>query len=289
MPAFSVIIPAYNAARYIGRCLRSLQAQTCPDWEAVCVDDGCQDGTGAVLDRFAAADARIRALHKPNGGVGAARNDALAMATGAYILFLDSDDFLHPQMMEICRTLLERDGSDIVAFNYDHAYRNRTILRQALRFPERMDFPRFKTFQDYETVVTDDIFDWATEYSRHERKLATRHCQPWRRVYRKEMVEGIAWMKGVMYEDFPWWSEVMLRVRRATLTDLPLYFYYPNRGSYILSSREEFKIKSLRETIQAAEKAYAGVDPRIRERWEREFLRPFQAKLAKKEEHFRKR
>ena len=96
-------------------------------------------------------------------------------------------------------------------------------------------------------------------------------------------------MKGVMYEDFPWWSEVMLRVRRATLTDLPLYFYYPNRGSYILSSREEFKIKSLRETIQAAEKAYAGVDPRIRERWEREFLRPFQAKLAKKEEHFRKR
>ena len=289
MPAFSVILPAYNAAQFIERCLLSLQAQTFPDWEALCVDDGCQDGTGGILDRFAAGDARIRVLHKANAGVGAARNDAVAMATGEYVLFLDSDDFLHPQMMEICHTLLQRDGSDIVAINYDHAYRNRTILRQALRLPERMDFPRFKTFKDYETVVTDDIFDWATEYTHHTKKFATRHCQPWRRVYRREIVKDIVWMPDYMYEDFLWWSEVMLRVRRATLTDLPLYFYYPNRGSYIFSSHEAFKIKSLQEVIKAAEKAYENVDPAIRERWDREFLTPFQAKLAKKEKHFRKR
>ena len=133
MPVFSVILPAYNAARFIERCLLSLQAQTFQDWEVLCVDDGCQDGTGEILDRFAAGDARIRVLHKANEGVGAARNDAVAMATGEYVLFLDSDDFLHPQMMEICLSLAERDGSDIVAINYDHAYRNRTILRQALR------------------------------------------------------------------------------------------------------------------------------------------------------------
>ena len=289
MPVFSVILPAYNAARFIERSLRSLQAQTFPDWEALCVDDGCQDGTGEILDRFAAEDARIRVLHKANEGVGAARNDALAMATGEYVLFLDSDDFLHPQMMEICQELARRDGSDIVAINYDHAYRNRTILRQALRLPERMDFPRFRTFKDYETVVTDDIFDWATEYTHHERKLATRHCQPWRRIYRRELVADIEWMPDYMYEDFLWWSEVMLRIRRATLTDLPLYFYYPNRGSYIFSSHEAFKIKSLQEVIRAAEKAYEHVDPRIRERWDREFLQPFQAKLAKKEKHFRAR
>ena len=287
MPVFSVILPAYNAARFIERCLKSLQAQTFPDWEALCVDDGCQDGTGAILDRFAAADARIRVLHKANEGVGAARNDAVAMATGDYVLFLDSDDFLHPQMMEICLSLAKQDGSDIVAINYDHAYRNRTILRQALRLPERMDFPRFKTFKDYETVVTDDIFDWATEYTHHARKLATRHCQPWRRVYRREIVQDIAWMPDIMYEDFLWWSEVMLRVRRATLTDLPLYFYYPNKRSYILSSTNTYKVESLRTAIREAQKTYENVDPGIRERWDREFLRPFQAKLAKKEKHFR--
>ena len=289
MPVYSVILPAYNAARFIDRCLRSLQAQTFQDWEALCIDDGCRDGTGEILDRFAAGDARFRVLHKSNEGVGAARNDALAMATGKYVLFLDSDDFLHPQMMEICLELAERDGSDVVAINYDHPYRNRTILRQVLHLPERMDFPRFRTFKDYKTVVTEDIFDWATEYTHHKRKLATRHCQPWRRIYRRDLVADIEWMPEYMYEDFLWWSEVMLRIRRATLTDLPLYFYYPNRGSYIFSSREEFKIKSLQEVIQAAEKAYAHVDPRIRERWDREFLRPFQEKLARKEKHLRAR
>ena len=282
MPVFSVILPAYNTVRFVERSLRSLQAQTFPDWEAICIDDGCTDGTGAVMDRFAAEDGRFRVIHKANAGVGAARNDALVLAQGRYILFLDSDDFLHPQMMEITRNLAERDGSDIVAFNYDHSYRNRLILRHLLRLPEPREL-HFKTFRDIETAVTDDIFDWATEYSRHEKKLATRHCQPWRRMYRRALLEGIVFPRDIIYEDFPWWSEVMLRVRRATLTDLPLYFYYPNRSSFIFSSKEEFKVRSLRTAIEAAEKVYENVDPGIRERWEREFLQPFKDKLAKKE------
>ena len=282
MPVFSVIIPAYNSVQFVERALRSLQAQTFADWEALCIDDGCTDGTGAVMDRLAAEDSRFRVVHKANAGVGAARNDALAMAQGKYILFLDSDDFLHPQMLEITRKLAERDGSDIVAFNYDHSYRNHLILRHLLHLPEPRK-PHFKTFKDFETVVTDDIFDWATEYSHHEKRLATRHCQPWRRMYRRELLKGIVFPPDIMYEDFPWWSEVMLRIRRATLTDLPLYFYYPNRSSFIFSSKEEFKVRSLRVAIEATEKAYADVDPGIKERWEREFLQPFKDKLAKKE------
>ena len=85
--------------------------------------------------------------------------------------------------------------------------------------------------------------------------------------------------------DFPGpWSEVMLRIRKATLTDLPLYFYYyyPNRRSYIFSSREDFKIRSLRTAITAAEKIYAHADPVRKERWERQFLLPFREKLEKK-------
>ena len=282
MPVFSVIIPAYNSVQFVERALKSLQAQTFPDWEALCIDDGCTDGTGAVMDRLAAEDNRFRVVHKANAGVGAARNDALAMAQGKYILFLDSDDFLHPQTMEITRALAERDGSDIVAFNYDHSYRNHLILRHLLHLPEPKKL-HFKTFKDFETAVTDDIFDWATEYSHHEKRLATRHCQPWRRMYRRELLKGIVFPPDIMYEDFPWWSEVMLRIRRATLTDLPLYFYYPNRSSFIFSSKEEFKVRSLRVAIEATEKAYADVDPGIKERWEREFLQPFKDKLAQKE------
>ena len=160
------------------------------------------------------------------------------------------------------------------------------MLRHNLGLPDpkRMTF---RDFGDFGTLVTDDIFAHASEYSHPGEGLWTKHCQPWRCLYRKEMVEGIDFIPGIIYEDFPWWSEVMLRVRKATLTDLPLYFYYPNRGSFVFSSREEFKVKSLQEAIRLAEKAYENVDPRIRETWEREFLRPFQAKLAKKEKHLR--
>ena len=286
MPAISVIIPVYNAERFLGRCLGSLQGQTFADWEALCVDDGSTDGTGALLDRLAAEDPRIRVRHKANAGVSEARNEALTLAQGTYVLFVDSDDFLHPQTMEITHRLAERDGSDIVAFNYDHAYRNRMILRHLLHIPEPARM-HFKEFTDFETAVTEDIFDWATEYSRHERKLATRHCQPWRRLYRMSILEGISFLPGIIYEDFPWWSEVLLRVRKATLTDLPLYFYYPNRSSYILSSREEYKIRSLKTAIAAAEKIYEPVEPGIRERWEREFLRPFRDKLSRKEKRLK--
>ena len=286
MPAISVIIPVFNAEAFLERCLGSLLGQTFADWEAVCIDDGSTDGSGALLDRLAAEDPRIRVLHKANAGVSEARNDALALAQGDYLLFVDSDDFLHPQAMEITLGLAERDGSDIVAFNYDHAYRNRMILRHLLHIPEPKRL-HFKEFKGYETAVTEDIFDWATEYSRHERKLATRHCQPWRRLYRKSILEGIRFIPGIIYEDFPWWSEVLLRVRKATLTNLPLYFYYPNRSSYIFSSREDYKIQSLKTAIATAEKVYESVEPGIRERWEQQFLQPFRDKLACKEKRLR--
>ena len=287
MPYFTVIIPAFDTVRFLDRCLRSLQAQTFPDWEAVCADDGSTDGTGALMDRFAAEDGRFRVLHLTHAGVCIARNEAVKLAQGRYLVFLDSDDFLHPQMLEICHRLAERDDSDIIAFDYDHAYRNRLIIRQLFHLPEPK--PRFRDIQDFETVVTEDIFDWATEYSHPRRKLATRHCQSWRRVYRKEIVDGIPFPPGIMYGDFPWWSAVMLRVRKATLTALPLYFYYPNRRSYVFASANEYKVESLRKAIREAEKTYENVDPGIRERWEREFLQPFQAKLAKKEKRLPER
>lgn len=170
--------------------------------------------------------------------------------------------------------------SDACDFRH-HGYRTRLMLRHNLGLPDpkRMTF---RDFGDFGTLVTDDIFAHASEYSHPGEGLWTKHCQPWRCLYRKEMVEGIDFIPGIIYEDFPWWSEVMLRVRKATLTDLPLYFYYPNRRSYIFSSQEDFKIRSLRTAITAAEKAYADVDADRKERWERQFLRPFREKLEKK-------
>lgn len=97
---FSVVIPVYNAAPYLEQCLDSLLAQTFADWEAICVDDGSPDGCGAILDRYAAQDARFVVIHQANGGEGAARNAGLSVARGRWICFLDADDVLRPQALE---------------------------------------------------------------------------------------------------------------------------------------------------------------------------------------------
>lgn len=281
MITLSIIIPAHNVEKVLPRCLDSLLAQTCPDWEALVVDDGSTDATAALLDAYAAKDNRIVAIHQPNQGVSMARNHALEQARGEYVLFVDGDDFIHPKTLEICLNLARKDNSDLVTFTYNRSYRTRLIIRHLLHLkePRRIQFPDFR---DFPTQVTDSIFDWATEYSHPQEKLATKHCQPWRGLYRRSILEGITFIPGIMYEDFPWWSEVLLHVKRATLTILPLYYYYPSPGGYIFSSKEAYRIRSLKTAIAAAKELYATAEPDIREKWEKNFLRPFEDKLAAK-------
>ena len=290
MPAISVIIPAYNAAAFLNCCLDSLLAQSFPDWEAICVDDGSTDGTAALLEHYAARDSRFRVVHQANAGVSAARNNALEQARGTFLLFVDSDDSLHPQTMELCHRLALRDGTDLVAFTYDRVWRTRLIIRHFLHLKDPASIPcRHYDPEAVEAFVTDDILAHATEYSRpgpgQDSRTLVKHCQPWRCLYRRDRVGDLRFLPGIIYEDFPWWSAVLLRIRKATILNLPLYYYYPNRGSYILSSRENFKIESLRTAIAAAEKLYENVPPKDRERWERNFLQPFRDKLGKKEKH----
>lgn len=123
MPEISMIVPVYNVEQYLPAALDSLRAQTCPDWEAILVDDGSPDGCGALCDAAARQDARFRVIHQKNAGVGAARNAGLAAARGTYVQFLDSDDALEPQMVEVlCRTAKQTDADLILFGGYEEHY-----------------------------------------------------------------------------------------------------------------------------------------------------------------------
>ena len=283
MAKVSVIIPIYNVEKYLPRALDSLIAQTFRDWEAILVDDGSPDGSAAVMADYASRDSRFVEIHSENRGASEARNLGIKSATGDYVLYLDSDDFLHPQTMELTVGLAERDGSDIVTFTFDHSYRTRAMVRQYLRLPDPK--PSFRKYCNPETLTTNNIFDYATEYSHPEgieKKWAVKHCQAWRALYRTEIVRDIPFIKDICYEDFPWWGEVLLRVRKATILNLPLYFYYPNLTGLILHSNEEKKIKGLEIGIAAAEKAYSEAPKAARDAWEKNFMVPFRQKLEKK-------
>lgn len=117
MAYFSIIIPVYNVAPYLRECLDSVLAQTFTDWEAICVDDGSTDGSGVILDEYAAMDKRFRVIHQSNAGVSAARNAALNLASGAWILFLDADDLYVSYLMSCCsKAIASYLDTEIVCF-----------------------------------------------------------------------------------------------------------------------------------------------------------------------------
>lgn len=118
---FSVIIPVYNVRPYLDACVKSILSQSFADYEMLLIDDGSTDGSGEACDAWAQKDNRIRVIHQPNGGLAAARNSGIREAGGAYILFLDSDDYWHePTGLVLLNEILQhQNGSlDVVLFGY---------------------------------------------------------------------------------------------------------------------------------------------------------------------------
>ena len=106
-PLVSVIVPVYKTEQYLSDCVDSILAQSAGDFELLLIDDGSPDGSGAICDGYAQADARVRAIHKENGGVSSARNLGIEQATGRYIVFIDSDDYVDPDHL---RHMLEAEA-----------------------------------------------------------------------------------------------------------------------------------------------------------------------------------
>lgn len=132
MPLISVIIPVYNAEKYVADAIKSLINQTAENWEAILVDDGSTDNSPQICKEFAAKDSRITVIHKINGGVGSARNVGIDAADGKYILFLDADDRLVSTIIERLSFAAEKCDADLVLFGgyENHIDHNETVICQ---------------------------------------------------------------------------------------------------------------------------------------------------------------
>lgn len=117
-PQFSVIVPVYNAERWIACCVESILAQTYESWELICIDDGSEDSSGKILDEIALKDTRVRIIHKANAGVSAARNDGINKARGKYVVFVDADDFLNKYALTILNDCIVVHTPDLLQFLY---------------------------------------------------------------------------------------------------------------------------------------------------------------------------
>ena len=280
-PKISVIIPMYKVEKYLQRCLDSVQNQSFKDWQAICVDDGSPDKSGEIAESFAKKDKRFVVVHKENGGLSDARNFGMNYADGDYIMYLDSDDFIHTQTMEIAYTIAQENKSDIVSFQYDRVYRPRLMLRHFLHM-DTDDVKPFSIKKHYDikkikTKTVDDIFELATERTHNKtnpnRKWLIKHCQVWKNLYKKSLIKDIPFVKGIVFEDFPWWSAVMLKNPRVTVAPLPLYYYIPNFGGIVLSEKQLKIMQSLCKGIKESYKLYSQkANKNQMKKWQENFL-----------------
>lgn len=118
VPAVSIIIPAYNTGRYLGKCIQSILCQTFSDWELFIVDDGSEDDTYETALKFSQEDERIKVIHTENRGVSSARNAGLELVSGKYFCFIDSDDTVEPQYLEALVSLAEEHSADIAQCSF---------------------------------------------------------------------------------------------------------------------------------------------------------------------------
>ncbi len=230
----SVIVPVYNAEKYLASCLDSLQAQTYPYWEAICVNDGSADSSWQILQEYAAKDSRFVLINQKNSGVSAARNAALQKAKGDYIAFLDSDDMLCCQFMEYMTTALEKTNSDMaVCCNEDACV-------------------DFKNYQ-YQQCELKKIFNPVSYFLR--RKKPKLQIAVWGKLYKKEILKGLFFDVSFkqMAEDFEYSFRIFEKVNGFAFVQEKLFYYRKIENSGSLT-HQKFSEREINDHILLAQK-----------------------------------
>ncbi|MGN1245776.1 MAG: glycosyltransferase, partial [Muribaculaceae bacterium] len=205
-PLISVIIPVYNVAKYLNRCMKSVCGQTYRNLEILMVDDGSTDESATMCDKWAAADSRIRLIRQHNQGLSAARNTALEVAKGDWIAFVDSDDWIETDMYEgLCQIALEHDA-DIVACGHIREYtkRNKSKVRNVAG----------------ETCTIDA--DEAMKMIVKDRRLQN---HVWSKIYRRKLFNEVRFPVGEIYEDIAVSHLLLHQANRVVLVDKAFYHY----------------------------------------------------------------
>lgn len=211
----SVIVPVYKVEPYLDQCIRSLANQSHHDIEIILIDDGSPDLSGAICDHWSEKDSRIKVIHKPNGGVSDARNVGVGAATGHYLTFVDSDDWVHPLYIERLLDLLLRADAHLSLCNY-----SRTTPSGVLIEPEPSEEAQHPTQLTGTTALGEYL-----EY-RISNTL-------WAKLYRRELFEGITFPVGHVHEDMYTTYKLLHRAPLVTRTGDRLYYYRSRPDSII--------------------------------------------------------
>lgn len=212
MHTVSVVMPLYNVENCMEASVQSVLNQTYSDWELILVDDGSPDNSGALADAFAAQyPDRIRVLHQENRGQGGARNAGVAVAKGEYLFFMDSDDTIEPNLLEVTVRLAVQQKADLVAFEYDIRRPNGSLVK----------------------TVTNPFELPKTGNPRIQREFLLVAGMPWNKLFNMDFYRStsLAFPEKVWYEDLILCTKLIAQARTVVHTSRPLYHYFLRPGS----------------------------------------------------------
>ncbi|MCF0190319.1 MAG: glycosyltransferase family 2 protein [Marinilabiliaceae bacterium] len=213
-PYISVIIPVYNVAFYLRRCLDSLLCQTYTDFELLLVDDGSDDGSGAICDEYASRDARIRVVHKENGGASSARNVAIDIAEGSYIVFVDADDAVVPDYLKIMLEDAQRYDADVAITDFRMVYGDKLSAEKGdKRGRERKLTPA----EAIEKMLYQDGIK----------------SNPFAKLFRRALFDEIRYREGILFEDLEILPRLFEKARVVVYNPVVTYYYCYRKDSSI--------------------------------------------------------
>lgn len=209
----SVIVPVYNVERYLPQCLESILGQEYEDLKVYLIDDGSTDGSGAICDDWAARDPRVKVIHQKNAGAAAAKNAGLRAASGEYLSFVDSDDYLEPGAYGYMLETLEQTGAEAGEFAFRDVYRDHG--EDQVLFGER----QMLTGREYLAEFTKG---WTCALL-------------WNKLYRRSLFEGVFFEEGHKIDDEYFTYQGFLNAR-TVVRDSRIVYNYRHRASSVMMS-----------------------------------------------------
>lgn len=229
-PEISVIVPVYNVEKYLSQCLDSILNQTFSNIEIICVNDGSKDKSGKLLEKYARKDSRIKIVVKKNGGLSSARNAGMKVARGNFYAFIDSDDWIAPDM-------LEKLYNNITSLNTDIAI---CAVRQFDEWTQKTD----DSNPYYTLEYFDESFDGRAFSYKDTKPFIMDVCvTAWNKLYRRSFVDehNAVFPDGFIFEDGPFFFSLFFNTERVSIVRDFLYFYRINRsGSIIHKAGKKF-------------------------------------------------
>ncbi|MDY4690031.1 MAG: glycosyltransferase family 2 protein [Alphaproteobacteria bacterium] len=232
MVKISVIIPCYNVAKYLEQCLDSVLKQTFQDFEVICVNDGSTDKSLEILQQYAEKDARIKIIDQENKGAGAARNKGLDVAQGEYISFVDSDDFIDKDFLQILFNNIEKAQTDISCCNFYKIKSDKDIHSK-----EQNKNSNKLYINSIEALITSNKISYSV----------------WNKLYRASILKDIKFDENNFYEDWIFIALLFPKIKSVCSISNKLYGYRIRENSVM---RSKFTINRAKSYVSGIEKVY---------------------------------